>query len=216
MFYNIMLLLFPSSLSAEVSLNTISPITSVTDARNGLTLLTFLSLALLLWKSISSKDTRTALALLLMAIPFLPASNLFFPVGFVIAERVLYLPSMGFCLLVAIGLSRLHKFYPVLVKVALGYLFLVHSCKTVARNRAWQSNYELFRAAVITSPNNAKMFNNLATEVDETFGNKSLAVELFRHATEVEPLFVTAYLNLGYNLRQINNMEEALKVSDKL
>ena len=39
----------------------------------------------------------------LLTLPFLPASNLFFPVGFVVAERVLYLPSMGSCLLVAYG-----------------------------------------------------------------------------------------------------------------
>lgn len=39
----------------------------------------------------------------LLVFPFLPASNLFFPVGFVIAERVLYMPSMGFCMLVAYG-----------------------------------------------------------------------------------------------------------------
>jgi hypothetical protein len=31
-------------------------------------------------------------ALLFMAIPFLPASNLLFPVGFVVAERILYIP----------------------------------------------------------------------------------------------------------------------------
>ena len=43
------------------------------------------------------------LALSWMVIPFLPASNLFFSVGFVIAERVLYLPSMGYCLLLALS-----------------------------------------------------------------------------------------------------------------
>ena len=46
-------------------------------------------------------------SLALVALPFLPASNLFFPVGFVVAERVLYMPSMGFCLLVAAGCQRL-------------------------------------------------------------------------------------------------------------
>lgn len=40
-------------------------------------------------------------------VPFLPASNLFFRVGFVVAERILYLPSMGFCLLVIIGIKHL-------------------------------------------------------------------------------------------------------------
>ena len=43
----------------------------------------------------------------LIIIPFLPASNLFLRVGFVIAERVLYLPSIGFCMLVVLGCSKL-------------------------------------------------------------------------------------------------------------
>ncbi len=50
---------------------------------------------------------QTLFALSLVILPFLPASNLFFAVGFVVAERVLYLPSMGMCLLVAIGYSYL-------------------------------------------------------------------------------------------------------------
>jgi len=41
----------------------------------------------------------------LTVLPFLPASNMFFPVGFVVAERVLYMPSMGYCMLVAYGLG---------------------------------------------------------------------------------------------------------------
>ena len=45
--------------------------------------------------------------LALMVLPFIPASNLFFPVGFVVAERILYAPSMGFCLLVACGFEAL-------------------------------------------------------------------------------------------------------------
>jgi hypothetical protein len=42
-------------------------------------------------------------SLAFMVLPFLPASNLFFPVGFVVAERVLYIPSMGFCMLIGYG-----------------------------------------------------------------------------------------------------------------
>jgi hypothetical protein len=46
-----------------------------------------------------------------MVIPFLPATNIFFRVGFVIAERVLYLPSVGFCLLIIVGLRQLAMFH---------------------------------------------------------------------------------------------------------
>jgi hypothetical protein len=44
-----------------------------------------------------------------MIIPFIPATNLLFYVGFVIAERVLYLPSIGYCLLVAVSFHMLHR-----------------------------------------------------------------------------------------------------------
>lgn len=47
----------------------------------------------------------------LLVIPFLPASNLTTYVGFVVAERVLYLPSMGACLLIALGCQNIwHTF----------------------------------------------------------------------------------------------------------
>ena len=37
------------------------------------------------------------MGLAILAVPFLPASNIFFTVGFVVAERVLYLSSIGSC-----------------------------------------------------------------------------------------------------------------------
>jgi hypothetical protein len=46
-------------------------------------------------------------SLSLLVLPFIPASNLVFPVGFVLAERILYLPSLGICLLIAIGIDKL-------------------------------------------------------------------------------------------------------------
>jgi len=50
------------------------------------------------------------MALALLGLPFLPASNLFFPVGFVVAERILYIPSMGFSILVAYGISKISHY----------------------------------------------------------------------------------------------------------
>ena len=61
-----------------------------------------------LMKNVSRKGLDTiTFALSLTLLPFLPATNLFFTVGFVVAERVLYVPSMGFCLLVAMGMSQM-------------------------------------------------------------------------------------------------------------
>lgn len=49
------------------------------------------------------------LALIWTITTFLPAANVFFRVGFVLAERVLYLPSVGFCLLTALAFDRLRR-----------------------------------------------------------------------------------------------------------
>jgi tetratricopeptide (TPR) repeat protein len=46
-------------------------------------------------------QTAARFGLLLLIVPFLPASGIFFRVGFTVAERILYVPSMGFALMVA-------------------------------------------------------------------------------------------------------------------
>jgi len=54
------------------------------------------------------KRARTLLlGTVVAALAFLPASNLFFYVGFVVAERVLYLPSAGACICAVEVLSSL-------------------------------------------------------------------------------------------------------------
>lgn len=47
-----------------------------------------------------------AWSLFWLLIPLLPSSNLIWPAGFLIAERILYLPSVGFCLLAANLLTK--------------------------------------------------------------------------------------------------------------
>lgn len=47
----------------------------------------------------------------LTILPFVPAANIFMKVGFVIAERTLLLPSVGYCFLVVYGFKKLVNFY---------------------------------------------------------------------------------------------------------
>ena len=49
------------------------------------------------------------MGLALVVVPFLPASNIFFTVGFVVAERVLYLSSIGSCIITVLGFILLSK-----------------------------------------------------------------------------------------------------------
>ena len=196
-------------------MNTIPPISSLWDPRNVLTLAAFGGLALLSWLAMTSPSAKLKrpliTALLLLVLPFLPASNLFFPVGFVVAERVLYTPSMGFCMLVALGAWQLRKYSSSLLKVCVMSLALMHSAKTLARNRDWHSSRALFQSAVTVSPTNGKMWSNWGAQISDR-GNKSLAIEMFKQSIRVEPLFVTAYSNLAYTLREVREMRAALQV----
>jgi hypothetical protein len=89
--------------------------------------------------------------------PFIPASNLFFYVGFVVAERILYIPSMGFCLLVAQGAYLLmvgarSDGQKNGVKVAAVTLLLMFSVRTWLRNDDWQTEEKLYKAGVAVNP----------------------------------------------------------------
>lgn len=95
----------------------------------------------------------------LIVLPFIPASNLFFYVGFVIAERVLYIPSMGFCLLVGHGCNILYKYYEndksskqKLVGLAAVFLIVVNSGKTIIRNKDWSSEENLYTSGIAVNP----------------------------------------------------------------
>lgn len=70
-------------------------------------------------------------------VPFLPASNLFFTTGFVIAERILYLPSIGFVLLVAKGLQALLRRHAALAWLMQALLLLSFGLKTFQRCYDW-------------------------------------------------------------------------------
>ena len=49
------------------------------------------------------------ISIILLCLPFLPATNLVSYVGFVVAERCLYMPSTGYCLLIATAILQLRQ-----------------------------------------------------------------------------------------------------------
>ena len=108
----------------------------------------------------------TVIALSMLVLPFIPATNLFFYVGFVVAERVLYIPSMGYCLLFAIGYQlidqRLVKFNQrrrrVILRASLVVLVLFFSARTVVRNQDWLTEESLYRSGISINPPKGNQF----------------------------------------------------------
>ena len=107
-----------------------------------------------------------------MLIPFLPASNLMVVVGTLMAERLLYLPSVGFCMGLSILVHRYVKSKPVRGLFCLA-LLSAYGWRTYTRNFDWESDETLFISGVETCPNSAKMRQHKA-QILMTQGKRKL------------------------------------------
>lgn len=101
------------------------------------------------------------LAFAFLIIPFIPATNLFFYVGFVIAERVLYIPSVGYCLLISFGCNLLYKKTnkKAVILCATLILFFVCTVRTIVRNNDWNNEESLYRSGIPINPPKCKYHN---------------------------------------------------------
>ncbi|XP_045893332.1 protein O-mannosyl-transferase TMTC3 [Micropterus dolomieu] len=210
---NAWLLLNPSELCCDWTMGTIPLVESLLDLRNLATLVFYTSLSLLAYHSLRyrhSSAKTVIMALSLIVLPFVPASNLFFPVGFVVAERVLYVPSMGFCVLVAHGFKIVsHKRH--LKKISwliIAVLLTTHAAKTFNRNWDWESEYTLFTSALKVNKNNAKLWNNVGHAL-ENQNNYAKALQYFLQATRVQPDDIGAHMNVGRTYKNLNKSREA-------
>ncbi|KAM6291439.1 protein O-mannosyl-transferase TMTC3 isoform 1-T2 [Porphyrio hochstetteri] len=210
---NAWLLLNPSELCCDWTMGTIPLVESLLDIRNVATLTFFCFLGSLIVFSVRypGDSSKTVLmALCLIVLPFIPASNLFFPVGFVVAERVLYVPSMGFCILVAHGWKKLSN-KSVLRKISwvcLAVVLFTHALKTLHRNWDWESEYTLFMSALKVNKNNAKLWNNVGHAL-ENEKNFERALQFFIQATQVQPDDIGAHMNVGRTYKNLNKTKEA-------
>ncbi|XP_065061829.1 protein O-mannosyl-transferase TMTC2-like isoform X2 [Rhopilema esculentum] len=144
-------------------------------------------------------------------ISFLPASNLFFYVGFVIAERVLYIPSIGFCLLFSVGfghvLSASLKFRPFLKGVVLCFLCLL-MLRTILRNEDWRDEEALYRSGLHINP--AKAWSNLGIILSNK-GRFKAAEEAYRNALAARPNMADTHYNLGILLQNMRRYDESIR-----
>uniref|UniRef100_A0A8C2PQQ7 dolichyl-phosphate-mannose--protein mannosyltransferase n=1 Tax=Cyprinus carpio TaxID=7962 RepID=A0A8C2PQQ7_CYPCA len=162
--------------------------------------------------SLPTTESLVVFSLGLLAIPFIPATNLFFYVGFVVAERVLYIPSMGFCLLVAVGMRALYvrlrrKSFRTLVLGCSAALVLLFGIKTVLRNRDWQNEEMLYKSGISVNP--AKAWGNLGN-VLKNQGKVVEAEQAYRNALYYRRNMADMLYNLGLLLQENNRFSEAL------
>ncbi|XP_071455403.1 protein O-mannosyl-transferase TMTC4-like [Hetaerina americana] len=160
----------------------------------------------------SHSNRVLAMGLALLSVPFLPASNLFFRVGFVVAERVLYIPSAGYCIIVVLGLCHLSSNVSPsqrnLLLVMYVCLLMVLGIRSVVRSAQWRTEESLFISGLGICPLNAKVHYNVARNAADR-GDRSLALYHYREAIRLHPEYDQAMNNLANLLKDNGGLMEA-------
>ncbi|KAM5251767.1 protein O-mannosyl-transferase TMTC1 isoform 2-T2 [Hipposideros larvatus] len=234
--FNVWLLLAPVTLCYDWQVGSIPLVETLWDTRNLATILLAAVMALLSLHCLAAfkrlEHKEVLVGLLFLVFPFIPASNLFFRVGFVVAERVLYMPSMGYCILFVHGLSKLcaclHRCGATTLTASTVLLLLLFSWKTVKQNEIWLSRESLFRSGVQTLPHNAKVHYNYANFLKDQGRNreaiyhyrtalksqekKEEAISLLKDSIKYGPEFADAYSSLASLLAEQERFKEAEEI----
>ncbi len=145
----------------------------------------------------------------------LPASNIIFLASRPIAEQRLYIPSAGFCLLLAFCLNLLYENKLQRIAVSLTALILIfYSYTTFMRNFDWRDPLTFWVKTAAASPRNFRVHNNLGSAY-YNLGRYLDAIALYKKSIEINPGFAMAYNNLGAAYRNIGKNDEALEAFNK-
>lgn len=150
-----------------------------------------------------------AAGLLWIFLPLLPVLQVI-PVGVLLAERLLYLPSVGFCLAAAGALGGWLGPGPAAARAALAGLALVAALggRTVARTLEWRTAVAYWEAELAAAPREVVVNNNLAVAYLAR-GRFAEAVERLRVVLEVHPRYWRAHINMGLALQSLGEKAAA-------
>ena len=214
------LLIFPHPLSCDYNFAQLK-IQTLSDPGAWLGMLLFVGLGIFALLNFKKKNLL-AFAFLFFVVTLAPVSNVFFLNGATMAERFLYIPSLGFCVALAYlmihyfkveifkshfsNLSQFFSRFAGLFVLVFGIVFL-YSFKSISRNQYWENNLTIFGHDVQNSPNSAtankiygsslyeavKGSSNLQNQLD-TF---QIAKRYLKKALEIYPIYKDPLSVLG-------------------
>lgn len=201
---NLWLLVCPQWLCFDWALGCVDLVSTFFDGR----VIGIFAMYIFFYKLVMLRNEEVFMALVILIVPFLPASGIV-KVGFVIAERILYVPSLGFVFLIAIGVDKLRRkidqriLYSFTTLICLIFIF-----KTRHRSSEWMSEESLFESGLEVCPRNAKVHYNIA-RLASSNQNNSKALKHYHEAIELYPNYGAALMNLGNLLRENNDLAMA-------
>jgi tetratricopeptide (TPR) repeat protein len=207
-----LLFLWPAKLSSDYSYDAIPVVQAISDPRLWAGVIWLAALAALCIAGYR-RSRPVALGAAVWILFMIPASNLLFPSGTVMAERLAYLPLLGGCLLV--GWLARHAFLrwrrAAALVVALSLLLLAAcSLRTVWRNPVWMDNATLALHDARVMPRSAKLHAGAGIVLHDR-GEAAEAEAAYRRALEIYPDYAQIHYNLGMLLRLQSRNTEAVE-----
>ncbi len=151
----------------------------------------FLLILIMAALSLKSKIKHISFSMLFFFIALLPVLNIV-PIRILIAERFLYLPSVGFALSVAVlfrsmyGISKeeIAKKGVILLQIV---LILIYMQLTMIRNKVWHDSGTYNRNILKSYPNNDRAHNNIATYYIRSEKDFDKAYAHLKRCLEISP-----------------------------
>ncbi|MEO5571042.1 MAG: tetratricopeptide repeat protein [Bacteroidia bacterium] len=229
------LLVFPHPLSTDYSFNEV-PLVPLTNPVALFALLTYTGFTIYALVRIPKKDP-VAFSILFYIITISIVTNVVFLTRSTMAERFLYMPSLGFAIIVTLLVARLfkvdfnakvsfsgvtnlfnyHKNFTYLVC----FILVVAGIKTIARNTDWKNDTTIFSADALNAPNSSRIHflygNHMVQEVKQNKVSGSdvekyydIAIEQFNKCISIHPDHYESYFGLGDVYEQRKQPEKAL------
>jgi Flp pilus assembly protein TadD len=135
----------------------------------------------------------------------LPVLHLF-PIGVLMAERLTYLPSAGFCIAAGAMIGSIRR-TPVVV-AAVFTLVAVLGVRSTVRAADWRSDLALWESEIDKAPRDVVVNNNLAVAYSAR-GEYGKAIPPLETAIRIAPRYWRAHVNLGIAEQGLGRPERA-------
>ncbi len=167
---------------------------------------------------VRKKYAIVSFSILFILIALLPVLNII-PIEVLLAERFLYLSSVGFCILLGYLVYKILGDKKVYLYVLSGLIIFSYSGLTFTRNYDWKNAFCLWQKTVKQMPNNFRAHNNLGMEYEKLADYKN-ALKHYKKALTLIPnlswiyndtkqMYARVHNNIGNVYFNLNNYPKA-------
>jgi len=133
----------------------------------------------------------------------------------IVADRFMYLPSLGICVLFGVGVQKLISmsegkvWVQIAVQSSLVILMVFLSVQTFQQTRIWQNGITLWNYVIKAQPTNFRAYHNRGIDLSER-KEFDLALADFNKTIEINPDYAKAYTNRSALYKLRGELDKAL------